>query len=107
MIRQILLCLFLVPVLTIAMPTLYGPTGLIEMPTAESIAYKQINAAVDYRVGGGSVSTGSAVTQSANQFFYKFNIICIYKIFVNIFFWIKSTITIFVRFLKRAPTKIS
>ena len=31
-----------------ASPTIYGPTGVIEMPSAESIAYKQVNVAVDY-----------------------------------------------------------
>ena len=31
-----------------ANPSIYGPTGLIEMPTAESIAYKQVNFAIDY-----------------------------------------------------------
>ena len=33
-----------------ASPTIYGPTGLIEVPTAESIAYKQVNVAVDYSI---------------------------------------------------------
>ena len=40
--------LFTVNVL--ASPTIYGPTGLIEMPSAEAVAYKQISVGVDYSI---------------------------------------------------------
>ena len=40
---KILSLIFLLNTLLVASPTIYGPTGLIEMPSAESIAYKQVN----------------------------------------------------------------
>ncbi|NDC82129.1 hypothetical protein EB093_00485 [bacterium] len=43
-------------------PTFYGPSGLITMPTAESLEYQQFNVAYDFR--------GASTTQ---QGFFKFN----------------------------------
>ena len=34
-----------------ASPTLYGPTGLITVPTAEALRYKECNVAFDYMIG--------------------------------------------------------
>lgn len=45
-----------------AAPTLNGPTGLITVPTAESLQYKAINVALDYKL-----------TENTQQYFYKFN----------------------------------
>lgn len=53
-----------------ASPTVYGPTGLIEMPTAESIAYKQVNLAVDYTIK----SESNDSTRTNNDVFYKVNL---------------------------------
>ena len=65
---KFLILSLLITNLLVASPTLYGPSGLIEMPSAESIAYKQINVAVDYSING--QSTGD----SKNDFYYKFNL---------------------------------
>lgn len=43
-------------------PTLYGPSGLIVIPTAESLEYQQYNMALDYRTSG-----------ALNRPYYKFN----------------------------------
>jgi len=51
-----------------ASPTIYGPTGVIEMPSAESIAYKQVNVAVDYAMN--NYDDG----EKKNNFYYKFNL---------------------------------
>jgi len=36
------------PILTASAPSLYGPTGLITMPTGESLKYKEVSIAYDY-----------------------------------------------------------
>ena len=69
--KKVLLVLFLLNFTLFASPTVYGPTGLIEMPSAESIAYKQVNFAFDYSIA--SVE-GDEDDQSDPQFFYKFNL---------------------------------
>lgn len=48
-----------------AAPTIYGPTGLITVPTAESLKYKQVNIAYDYLI---------ASEASKDQWYYKLNI---------------------------------
>jgi hypothetical protein len=45
-----------------AAPTLNGPTGLIVVPTAESLQYKEMNVGLDYKLSSGS-----------QQHFFKFN----------------------------------
>ncbi|MEK9728212.1 MAG: hypothetical protein VW397_08940 [Candidatus Margulisiibacteriota bacterium] len=55
----------------LASPTLYGPTGLIEMPSAESVAYKQVNLAVDYSIANNNKNNQ---TPSEPEFYYKFNL---------------------------------
>ncbi len=62
--------LFLLCGIVYAGPTIYGPTGLIEMPTAESIAYKQINVAVDYSMANNSNNQ----EPTDPEYFYKFNL---------------------------------
>ena len=52
-------------------PTIYGPTGLIEMPTAHSIGYKQVNVAVDYAIDNSNKDSNK---DSDNHFYYKFNL---------------------------------
>lgn len=65
---RLLLAIYLIGCALYASPTLYGPTGLIEMPTAETIAYKQFSAGLDYMIG-------SSITGGRNDdFFYKFNL---------------------------------
>jgi len=46
-------------------PTIFGPSGLIVIPTAESLKYKQFNMAVDYAVNPDT---------NTSQWFYKFNL---------------------------------
>ena len=46
--------------------TFYGPTGLIAVPTAESLQYKEYNVAVDYAI--------SSQLQDRSQWFYKMNL---------------------------------
>jgi hypothetical protein len=53
-----------------ANPSIYGPTGLIEMPTAESIAYKQVNFAIDYSMQNDKDSND----KDNNELYYKFNL---------------------------------
>ncbi|MFC1752634.1 hypothetical protein ACFL96_04485 [Thermoproteota archaeon] len=48
----LILCGLIQPVC--ADPTVYGPTGLIMMPTAESLRYKEFNVGFDYCLGGDS-----------------------------------------------------
>lgn len=67
--KKLILLLFLFTISLNASPTIYGPTGLIEMPTAESVAYKQVNLAVDY-----SVNNNSDEDNGENEFYYKFNL---------------------------------
>jgi hypothetical protein len=65
MIKKIALLLLIAAALfrpIYAEPALYGPSGLITMPTAESLEYQQFNLALDYKTSG--------KTQEA---FYKFN----------------------------------
>ena len=70
---KILSLIFLLNTLLVASPTIYGPTGLIEMPSAESIAYKQVNVAIDYSISNSSESDDSSDDQST-EFYYKFNL---------------------------------
>ena len=65
--RYLILFLLLIMTNIYASPTIYGPTGLVEMPSAESIAYKQINFGIDYSVYNSKDS-------SENQVYYKFNL---------------------------------
>jgi hypothetical protein len=53
-----------------ANPSIYGPTGLIEIPTAESIAYKQVNFAVDYAIENNDEDS----EKNNNKVYYKFNL---------------------------------
>ncbi|MBL6722966.1 MAG: hypothetical protein ISQ13_03035 [Candidatus Margulisbacteria bacterium] len=66
MVQFLFLIIFSISVF--ASPTIYGPTGLIEMPSAQSIAYKQVNFAVDYALNNDEEG------ESKNNFFYKFNL---------------------------------
>jgi hypothetical protein len=50
----------------LAGPTLYGPSGLIEMPTAESLRYKEFNVAADYVM--------DPLYPTANSLYYKANL---------------------------------
>jgi hypothetical protein len=66
-------CFLLLLVFTSALmasPTVYGPTGLIEMPSAESIAYKQVNVAIDYSINNQDQDSD----KTTNNFYYKFNL---------------------------------
>jgi hypothetical protein len=45
-----------------AAPTINGPTGLIVVPTAESLQYKEMNVGLDYKLSNGT-----------QQHFFKFN----------------------------------
>ena len=72
MIRLIFTLFFIIITNGFASPTLYGPTGLIEMPTAESIAYKQVNLGIDYSLTSNSSNTEDA--NKENHLFYKFNL---------------------------------
>ena len=58
-------------IMLFASPTIYGPTGLIEMPSAESISYKQVNVAFDYSLAN---SSDDQADTAEPQFFYKFNL---------------------------------
>ena len=44
----LVLCLLLIALKIQASPTFYGPTGLIEVPSAMALKYKEINFAYDY-----------------------------------------------------------
>ena len=66
MVQFLFLIIFSISVF--ASPTIYGPTGLIEMPSAQSIAYKQVNFAVDCALNNDEEG------ESKNNFFYKFNL---------------------------------
>jgi len=46
----------------LAAPTINGPTGLIVVPTAESLQYKEMNVGLDYKLSNGT-----------QQHFFKFN----------------------------------
>jgi len=67
---KFILFLFVFTNALIASPTVYGPTGLIEMPSAESIAYKQVNVAIDYSINNQDQTTN----ETTNNFYYKFNL---------------------------------
>ncbi len=58
----------------LASPTVYGPTGLIEMPSAESIAYKQVNVAVDYSFLQQNSTSANANENNSGVFYYKVNL---------------------------------
>ncbi len=70
MMKLIFTCLLLL-VKIFAAPSVYGPTGLIEMPTAESVAYKQFNVAVDYTM---TERTNETTDRQFNITYYKFNL---------------------------------
>lgn len=72
MIRLILTAVLFFHIHTLSSPTLYGPTGLIEMPTAESIAYKQVNLGIDYSLT--SSREGDEGADKENHLYYKFNL---------------------------------
>jgi hypothetical protein len=57
-----------------ANPSIYGPTGLIEIPTAESIAYKQVNFAVDYAIENNDQDSTEDSSKNNNKVYYKFNL---------------------------------
>lgn len=58
----------LMPKLAEASASIYGPTGLIQMPTAEALQYKQFSIAGDYLLNSSSTSSNK------DQFFYKVNL---------------------------------
>lgn len=63
--RLLVLLCFLVPTISLqASPTLNGPTGLITVPTAESLRYREMNMATDY-----------VLNQETDDYdyYYKFN----------------------------------
>jgi hypothetical protein len=64
-----LISLLLLSTLILAAPTIYGPTGLIEMPTADSLQYKEFNIGLDYNIAAQSIAS-----QNAAQYYYKFNL---------------------------------
>jgi len=57
-----------IPTLCIALPTVNGPSGLIEMPTADSVRYKEVNFGFDYNFG--ETTPG----KSGTTYSYKFNL---------------------------------
>ena len=61
----IVLMLLFIPSFLYAEPSFYGPTGLVEMPTAKAIEYKKVGVALDYRFNKGNRSNG--------QTYYKLN----------------------------------
>ena len=67
---KFLVCLIIFSVSLFSSPTVYGPTGLIEMPSAESIAYKQLNVAFDYSMNDNSDENSA----QQNNFYYKLNL---------------------------------
>ena len=87
--RIILLLLFVTISKGFASPTIYGPTGLIEMPTAESIAYKQVNLAVDYSLTNSDPNNDLNSTDPENHFFYKFNFNNCFGTFKTVLPWNK------------------
>lgn len=73
MIKKLLLPMLLFNSIIYASPTLYGPTGLIEMPTAESVAYKQVSMAFDYALDNDEDQL-SENEQKNKTFYYKLNL---------------------------------
>ncbi len=69
-----LVCILLFSSTIFASPTIYGPTGLIEMPSAESIAYKQVNVAVDYSINNQEENSDGTLQGKKSNFYYKFNL---------------------------------
>ncbi|MBT3580893.1 hypothetical protein HOC37_00545 [bacterium] len=65
----ILIAIFMITSLGYAAPNIYGSSGLIEMPTAESLQYKEFNVGLDY-------SVKSEATPSSNNgvYYYKLNL---------------------------------
>jgi hypothetical protein len=72
-VSKFLVLLFILSISLFSSPTIYGPTGVIEMPSAESIAYKQVNMAIDYALGNNSSDDADGSGDDA-QLFYKFNL---------------------------------
>ncbi len=64
----LLLCLFGFTSTLFAAPTIYGPTGLITVPTAEALKYQEFNAGMDYMWGS---TNGNANNNQA--WYYKLN----------------------------------
>ena len=73
MVKKILQLLILLNIYVFASPTLYGPTGLIEMPTAESVAYKQVSIAFDYALDN-DLDQQSENEKNKKTFYYKLNL---------------------------------
>ncbi len=69
--NKVLILLLLIGMQLMASPTIYGPTGLIEMPSAESIAYKQVNFALDYSM---TKQQQDNDLNAQNNLYYKFNL---------------------------------
>jgi hypothetical protein len=66
--RIVLVCVLFYSTLVFSSPTIFGPSGLIEMPSAQSMAYKQANVALDYAMNKNSDNGKS------NDFYYKVNL---------------------------------
>ena len=62
----ILLSLLFSSVFSYADSTIFGPTGLIEMPTAKAIEYKKMHTAYDYQFENDSQDEGTS--------YYKVNV---------------------------------
>jgi hypothetical protein len=62
---MMLLFLVLLSTSVFARPSVTGPTGLVTMPTAEALKYKEFNVGYDYLFGK---------TSSQNAWFYKSNV---------------------------------
>ena len=73
MLRILALILVVANSVAFSSPTVYGPTGLIEMPTAESVAYKQFSVAFDYAMDNDSDQI-SDTEEDNKTFFYKVNL---------------------------------
>ena len=66
--KKLFLFVFIVsaPFITMASPTINGPTGLVSMPTAESLKYKEFNIAYDQLFG--------SADSTRDEWFYKLNL---------------------------------
>lgn len=61
----VFLCVFMTPIS--AAPTLYGPSGLITVPTAEALRFRELNIGVDYFMK-------DMDQQDLDQVYYKLNL---------------------------------
>ena len=64
---KLILNIIFLTISVMATPSLYGPTGLIEAPSAESVAYKQISVGIDYSMR--EINDPN----SEQTYYYKFN----------------------------------